>query len=137
MSKAPVQRTAAPKRNLDLAVDLALGMNIRRARVERGLTIVELAARVGRTHQQVQKYETGANRVAVSTLYAIARALDAPVTDLLPEPDPAPPGARPHGAVDRRTIDLVQRIGRLPEEARDVLARMVRVLFMAGEGRTP
>jgi transcriptional regulator with XRE-family HTH domain len=42
-----------------------------------------LAARVGLTFQQVQKYEKGTNRVSFSRLVAIARALECSVGDLI------------------------------------------------------
>ncbi|MGH6922388.1 MAG: helix-turn-helix domain-containing protein [Propylenella sp.] len=43
-----------------------------------------LGASLGMSFQQVQKYENGTNRVAVSTLLLIAEALERPMTDFLP-----------------------------------------------------
>ena len=40
-----------------------------------GLTLQEVAKRAGITFQQVQKYETGANRVSAARLVLLARAL--------------------------------------------------------------
>ena len=45
-----------------------------------GVSQQSLAARLGITFQQVQKYERGANRVSASKLYEIGRALDASVS---------------------------------------------------------
>jgi transcriptional regulator with XRE-family HTH domain len=45
-----------------------------------GVSQQSLAAKLGITFQQVQKYERGANRVSASKLYEIARVLDAPVS---------------------------------------------------------
>jgi len=39
-----------------------------------------LAAQVGIKFQQIQKYETGANRVSASRLWEISRALETPVS---------------------------------------------------------
>jgi transcriptional regulator with XRE-family HTH domain len=61
------------------AVDQAIGEGIRRARQRRGLTLKQLADRLGITHQQVQKYETAADRISANRLLRIAIALDQPV----------------------------------------------------------
>lgn len=46
-----------------------------------GVSQQQLAHALGITFQQVQKYESGANRVAFSRIIAIARVLDAAVAD--------------------------------------------------------
>lgn len=60
---------------------------MRRIRRSRGLTQEWLAARLGLTFQQVQKYERGANRISCSRLMDIARALHVPPSAILPEAD--------------------------------------------------
>ncbi|TWB15526.1 helix-turn-helix protein [Nitrospirillum amazonense] len=45
-----------------------------------GMTQTELGAALGVTFQQVQKYEKGINRMAVSTLHEAAKALGVPIT---------------------------------------------------------
>ncbi|NTJ63800.1 helix-turn-helix transcriptional regulator [Agrobacterium rhizogenes] len=57
--------------------DVAIGTTIRTLRKQAGLSQERLAAAIGVTFQQVQKYEKGTNRVAVSTLIAICHALGA------------------------------------------------------------
>lgn len=50
----------------------------RRLRTRRrlaGLTLQEVAERSGVTFQQVQKYETAANRISAAKLWLLARAL--------------------------------------------------------------
>ncbi|PDT06600.1 hypothetical protein CO655_31795 [Rhizobium sp. M1] len=57
-----------------------------------------LAARLGITFQQIQKYEKGKNRVSASVLYRIMCALDVPATyffDGLAAPDKAALEANP------------------------------------------
>jgi transcriptional regulator with XRE-family HTH domain len=61
-----------------------IGIAIRARRLELGMSQTALAEAVGITFQQVQKYETGKNRVAASRLYLIAQELDCPVTQLMP-----------------------------------------------------
>ena len=40
---------------------------------------------IGVTFQQIQKYEKGVNRVAASTLFAIAKTLDARLDSFFPD----------------------------------------------------
>ena len=61
-------------------VDVWVGHEIRRRRVEMGMSQTTLAEQVGVTFQQVQKYEKGVNRVGAARLQQIATALDVPVT---------------------------------------------------------
>jgi transcriptional regulator with XRE-family HTH domain len=61
-------------------VDVHVGQTIRNTRRARALTQQTLAAQVGVKFQQIQKYETGANRVSASRLWEIAQVLDVPVS---------------------------------------------------------
>ena len=54
------------------------GACVRAARVKAGLSQSKLAAELGITFQQLQKYEKGKNRIALSTLLLIADALSLP-----------------------------------------------------------
>lgn len=54
--------------------DRKIGAEVRKLRRQLGLTQEGLAERLGITFQQVQKYEKGSNRIAVSTLIAISAA---------------------------------------------------------------
>lgn len=66
------------------ALDRHLGAAIRRFRKDRRLSQHALARRLSLSGQQVQKYESAANRVSASALYRIARELDQPVTAFFP-----------------------------------------------------
>ncbi len=61
-------------------VDVHVGQRIRRRRWMLGMTQQQLGDAVGIKFQQIQKYETGMNRVSASRLYDIATALDVPVS---------------------------------------------------------
>ncbi len=65
-----------------LGADLVVGANIRKLRAKNGLTLQELGARLGMSHQQIQKYETGSNRVSAGVLYHVARVFCVPVESL-------------------------------------------------------
>lgn len=72
-----------------------VGANIRRLRTDNGMTLQAFASRLGVSHQQLQKYETGSNRVSAGVLYRVSCALCVPVGALFEgvddnaDPDPA------------------------------------------------
>lgn len=60
-------------------VDTHVGAKVKSRRLMLGLSQEELAKSIGLTFQQVQKYERGTNRISVSRLIDIARALKTPL----------------------------------------------------------
>lgn len=56
-------------------VDRHVGGRIRARRRELGISQESLAARIGTSFQQIQKYERAANRVSASKLYEISQTL--------------------------------------------------------------
>lgn len=60
-------------------IDKKVGQRVRTRRLELGLTQGALADALHVAPQQVQKYETGTNRVSASRLYALSAALDLPI----------------------------------------------------------
>ncbi len=70
MTKARDDADAAPN-----PIDRHVGLRIRMRRKEVGFSQERLAAAIGLTFQQVQKYERAANRVSASKLWEMARAL--------------------------------------------------------------
>lgn len=61
-------------------VDVHVGVRVRNRRWRLAVTQQALAAKVGVKFQQIQKYETGSNRMSASRLWLIAVALDVPVS---------------------------------------------------------
>ncbi|SFR43133.1 helix-turn-helix domain-containing protein [Litoreibacter janthinus] len=60
-------------------VDIHLGRRLRHRRWVLGKTQGELADALGVRFQQVQKYESGTNRISASRLWDIAKALEVPI----------------------------------------------------------
>jgi transcriptional regulator with XRE-family HTH domain len=61
-------------------VDVHVGKRVRHRRWMIGMTQQQLADKVGIKFQQIQKYETGMNRVSASRLWDIADALGVSVS---------------------------------------------------------
>jgi transcriptional regulator with XRE-family HTH domain len=68
-------------------VDAWVGTRIAARRQALGLSQTALAERVGVSFQQIQKYETGINRISASRLHQIALALGAEPGSFFPAPD--------------------------------------------------
>ena len=64
-------------------IDVEVGRRVRVERMARGLSQTELASRIGVTFQQVQKYESGVNRISIGRLTRIGRLFAVDVTYLL------------------------------------------------------
>ncbi|EPX78616.1 helix-turn-helix domain-containing protein [Salipiger mucosus] len=120
-------------------VDVHVGKRIRHRRWLVGMTQQQLAESVGIKFQQIQKYETGANRVSASRLWDIADALDVPVSFFFEgieaeqgsEPVEAPEQAASVPADllgDKEALDLVRSYYAIPENQRRRLFELARVL---------
>ena len=64
------------------AIDQAIGANVRRVRLLRGISQTELGKVADVTFQQVQKYENGLNRISAGNLVLFARALGVSIASL-------------------------------------------------------
>jgi len=61
-------------------IDVHVGNRMRMRRIMLGMSQQTLAAHVGLTFQQVQKYERGTNRMGASRLWDMSNVLDVPIT---------------------------------------------------------
>ncbi|MCP4209464.1 MAG: helix-turn-helix transcriptional regulator [Shimia sp.] len=114
-------------------VDVHVGKKIRQRRWLTGMTQQQLAEQVGIKFQQIQKYETGANRVSASRLWDISDALDVPVSfffeGLESDGDGASSGSVPADIMaDKEALDLIRSYYAIPENQRRRLFELARVL---------
>jgi transcriptional regulator with XRE-family HTH domain len=64
------------------ANDIAVGRRVRAQRLARGMSQVALARHLRLSFQQLQKYETGMNRISAGRLQEVAKVFGIPVTAL-------------------------------------------------------
>lgn len=81
-------------------VDRAVGQNLRKHRVLVGMTQQQLATKIGIRFQQVQKYESGMNRISASRLWDISVAMNVPVSEFFRDCDANRDVADPAGSAD-------------------------------------
>jgi transcriptional regulator with XRE-family HTH domain len=65
-------------------VDVYVGARIRAERNAQSLSMEVLGEMIGVSFQQVQKYESGKNRVSTSMLWEIGHALNVPIDRFVP-----------------------------------------------------
>ena len=115
-------------------VDVHVGKRVRHRRWLIGMTQQQLAQQVGIKFQQIQKYETGANRISASRLWDIADALDVPVSFFFAGLEDGPKEKSDKNALpadlmgDKEALDLVRSYYAIPENQRRRLFELARVL---------
>lgn len=119
------------------SVDRHIGERIRERRAEMGLTQEELGAALSISYQQVQKYETGANRVSAGRLFDIAATLGVDIAYFFASYRGNVRGEPlPHGGHNRSAIELVRNFLEIKDEAvRAAVTGLLRAL-KEQDGRT-
>ena len=97
------------------------------------MTQQQLAQAVGIRFQQIQKYESGANRISASRLWDLARALDMPVSFFFeglapPKEGGAMGNAGRGGMQNKETMDLIRAYYGLEEGPRRRLLELAKAL---------
>lgn len=114
-------------------VDAHVGKRIRHRRWMVGMTQQQLADRVGIKFQQIQKYETGMNRVSASRLWDISDVLGVPISfffEGLEGAEASIMGGKVDGDMmaDKEALELVRSYYAIPEAQRRRLFDLARVL---------
>ncbi len=115
-------------------VDAHVGKRIRHRRWMVGMTQQQLADKVGIKFQQIQKYETGMNRVSASRLWDVADALGVSISfffEGLGEGQAAVAQAQGDMMADKEALELVRSYYAIPEAQRRRLFDLARVLSEA------
>ena len=95
------------------------------------MTQIELAECVGIRFQQIQKYETGTNRISASRMWDIAAAMDAPLTyffEGLDDQASNPIDKSGDLLTEKETLELIRTYYAIPEVQRKRLLELARVL---------
>jgi transcriptional regulator with XRE-family HTH domain len=118
-------------------VDVHVGKRVRHRRWMVGMTQQQLGDIVGIKFQQIQKYETGMNRISASRLWDIAQALDVSISFFFEGFDgetavvagaPAASAERGDLLADKEALELVRSYYAIPEAQRRRLFDLARVL---------
>lgn len=115
-------------------VDGLVGQRMRARRKAIGMSQTDLAKAAGVRFQQIQKYESGANRVSASRLWAIAAALKIDVVFFFEGIQPlngnniTPPNAKDtlNFLQDTSSVEMLSLFGTLPEAQKKAVLSIVR-----------
>jgi transcriptional regulator with XRE-family HTH domain len=105
------------RRKRSRILDAEVGQSIRLHRKNAKMTLQGLADRLGIAYQQVQKYETGVNRVGAGRLMEIAEILNIPVASFFESP---------RGRVE----DAATAAGTTPDSETGMQGRQLLVSFL-------
>ncbi len=103
------------------SIDVHVGQRVRQHRRMVGMTLQELGDKVGIKFQQIQKYETGANRIGASRMWDIAVAMEVPVSFFFEGLDGQAPDTgmvRGDPFTDKEALALVRTYYGIPENQR-------------------
>jgi transcriptional regulator with XRE-family HTH domain len=116
------------------AVDVHVGKRVRHRRWMVGMTQQQLAEKVGIKFQQIQKYETGMNRISASRLWDISDALGVPVSFFFEGLDARRQSLEEIDGdilADKEALMLVRTYYAIPEAQRRRLFDLAKVLSEA------
>lgn len=113
-------------------IDVIVGANIRRGRLESGMTQHQLGRRIGVTAQQVQKYETGKNRVCASRLWEIARTQSTTIESYF-ESDKTEINSRQKCLINSQIYELLNIYASLSSLKRSSILALAKSLAMEKE----
>ncbi|MEX0758978.1 MAG: helix-turn-helix transcriptional regulator [Tistlia sp.] len=118
--------------------DVHIGRKVRERRVALGWSQSDLAERLGISFQQVQKYESGANRISGSRIWDIANVLQTPVSTFFEGLDGQGVSTESTAVVeeertfDRQTLELARAVNRIDDEqVKTQLIRLVKAFAKA------
>jgi len=118
-------------------VDVYVGKRVRHRRWIVKMSQQQLGDIVGLKFQQIQKYETGVNRISASRLWDIAQALGVPISFFFKgfeskkgaeAPTAAPEIQRGDLLADKEALELVRSYYAIPEAQRRQLFDLARAL---------
>jgi transcriptional regulator with XRE-family HTH domain len=119
-------------------IDLHIGQRVRHRRWLLGMTQQQLAQSVGIRFQQIQKYESGANRISASRLWDLAKALEMPVSFFFDGLDAGKGAAAMESADEgllqnKETMDLIRAYYALNESPRRRLLELAKALSVTDQ----
>jgi len=107
---------------MDSDISGAIGQRIRAHRWSRRMTQGQFGAAVGVTFQQIQKYESGKNRISAVSLAKLADAIDCPVALFFPSQD------MPTDGLSRWAVDIAIEVDALSEDSRRIVHSIVQYI---------
>jgi transcriptional regulator with XRE-family HTH domain len=117
---------------ISAAADRHVGRRVRERRVQRGLSLAELASALGVSTQQARKYEAGLNGIPAARLPELASLLGVTTAWFFEELDESAGAYQPVLPTrPRMLLDLVRTMDELPDSGLTALCEAARALAAA------
>jgi len=101
-------------------IDKRIGQNLKAMRQVAGLSLQDVADHLDKSYQQIQKYETGFNRISGSVMYYLSRLLEVPVSDFFKDT-----GATNKDGRDRGLLELTKAYNEIGSPANKAALRNI------------
>ncbi|PIE12195.1 MAG: transcriptional regulator [Rhodobacterales bacterium] len=126
-------------------VDRLVGQRMKARRKAMGMSQTDLANAAGVRFQQIQKYESGANRVSASRLWAIAEALNVEVVfffeGIRPVQDQTAETPTPVDTLgflqDKAAVEMLTMFSTLPQAQKNAVLSIVRSMIDSEAAKQP
>ena len=115
-------------------LNVQIGRRIRLARTLAGVSQMQLGELLGISFQQIQKYESGHNRVSSSSLWNIAQRLEQPLlfffppSDALANGDPLEPLAELNNLKASEALKVLKSLDKTTVEQRRSMIDLISML---------
>lgn len=114
---------------MPLSKDNELGENIKKIRIEKKLTLEELAAKIDSSSGTLSHIENGTRKPSFDMLERISDALETPLSSLVSKGNPSESEYKELNPKLRPIIDSLDRAGDLQDEDIDEISKQVEFLI--------
>ncbi|WP_044560904.1 helix-turn-helix domain-containing protein [Azospirillum sp. B4] len=112
----------------DDKIDRHVGAQVRARRLLLGRSQEDVAQAIGKSFQQLQKYELGRNRVAASTLLKLSRELGVPISYFFEGLEQGPPMSQREDLHQRTLLEHIRVVRAMPAGLQEPLFGLARSL---------
>ncbi|WP_438646670.1 helix-turn-helix domain-containing protein [Salinarimonas soli] len=116
------------------AADKAMGMRLREARLQAGLSQEKLGEALGVTFQQIQKYERGTNRIPSGRLKIISTTMNRPLSYFFGDDDDGEVTEARAGLMNRNAVTLLRSFNKLSDAHQLAIIAATRALAAFEDG---
>lgn len=119
------------RNDLEKTVDVLIGERIRARRAMMGQSQGDLSDQLGVTYQQLQKYESGKNRISASRLKRVAEVQDVPITHYFLEDNKDYAHLDENGYYEKECLKWMRIFHQTPYEMRKSMMKMAESFLTA------
>ncbi|KAA2237128.1 helix-turn-helix transcriptional regulator [Salinarimonas soli] len=111
-----------------------MGMRLREARLQAGLSQEKLGEALGVTFQQIQKYERGTNRIPSGRLKIISTTMNRPLSYFFGDDDDGEVTEARAGLMNRNAVTLLRSFNKLSDAHQLAIIAATRALAAFEDG---